>query len=90
MAIEVTCQCGMRLKAQEKHIGKRARCPKCEGELIIGGGHHTYRGMLSQVGADMLEALRGVVSDLKSAGEMEDVDTADYFKFIHEQIQLAG
>ncbi len=59
-------------------------------EQLSSGAFHIYRGTLSQVGIDLLRTLREVVSDLKSQGEMADVDEDDYFKFIREQIQLAG
>lgn len=59
-------------------------------EMIIGGQYHTYRGILSLTGDDMMKTLRSVVLELKSVGEMADVDTDDYFKLIREQIQLAG
>jgi len=58
--------------------------------LISSGQHHVYRGTLSGVGTDLLKTLKGVVSDMQTAGEMADVDMDDYFKSIHEQIQSAG
>jgi hypothetical protein len=35
MSIEVTCQCGKRLKARDELAGKRVKCPKCSQPLQI-------------------------------------------------------
>ncbi len=35
MPIQVTCQCGQRLTAKDEFAGKRVKCPKCGGPLLI-------------------------------------------------------
>ncbi len=35
MPIQVTCQCGQQLKAKDEFAGKRVKCPKCGGPLLI-------------------------------------------------------
>ena len=59
-------------------------------ELICHGQFHVYRGTLSQIGLDMVNTLRGVFAEMKSAGEMADVSEEDYFQFINESIKSAG
>ena len=59
-------------------------------EQLGSGQHHIYRGTLSEIGTDMLETLHGIIAEMKSAGEMADVNKDDYFQFIGEQIKLAG
>ncbi len=39
MAIESFCSgCGQRLRVGDEHLGKRARCPACGTEYVVGGG----------------------------------------------------
>ncbi len=35
MPIQVTCQCGQSLTAKDEFAGKRVKCPKCGGPLLI-------------------------------------------------------
>lgn len=35
MAIRVTCSCGKQFETGDQNAGRRARCPNCNGELVI-------------------------------------------------------
>ena len=35
MPIKITCQCGQQLTAKDEFAGKRVKCPKCGGPLLI-------------------------------------------------------
>jgi hypothetical protein len=35
MPITVTCTCGQRLRAKDEDAGRRTKCPKCGGALVI-------------------------------------------------------
>ncbi len=35
MPINITCQCGQQLTAKDEFVGKRVKCPKCGGPLLI-------------------------------------------------------
>ncbi len=39
MPILVTCKCGKKFRADEKHVGKQKPCPKCGQPLDIAGPH---------------------------------------------------
>lgn len=35
MAITIKCTCGKTLKVDEKHRGKKAKCPECGNTLLV-------------------------------------------------------
>jgi len=37
MAITLKCSCGKTLKVDEKHRGKKAKCPACGNTLLVEG-----------------------------------------------------
>jgi hypothetical protein len=37
MAIQVQCSCGGRLQAPEQQAGRKARCPSCQGLVVVPG-----------------------------------------------------
>ncbi len=44
MPIQVTCQCGQQLTAKDEFAGKRVKCPKCGGPLLIAPAQATTGG----------------------------------------------
>jgi len=36
--IRINCECGQKLKIDDKYAGKKIRCPKCEATLIVPSG----------------------------------------------------
>ena len=37
MAISLKCSCGKTLKVDDKHRGKKAKCPECGAVLLVEG-----------------------------------------------------
>ena len=35
MAIEVSCECGKRLRARDELAGRKARCPGCGKSIVV-------------------------------------------------------
>lgn len=39
MRFEIICECGQKMRAQEKHIGRETTCPKCHSPFVVPSPH---------------------------------------------------
>ena len=60
------------------------------GGYLSSGQHHTYRGVLSFIGNDMLEVWSKAIATLRDRGYYIDEQADDGMPWIREQIKQAG
>lgn len=60
------------------------------GRQLSGGWHHTYRGVLSMVGKDLLAVWTAAVMELKKRGYYSEAEVDEDMKWIHNQISQVG
>ena len=57
MSIEIICPCGQTLIAQDKHIGRKTKCPKCSEAIIVPDPAQDIENVADTIESDFFDVI---------------------------------